>query len=65
MIQSVCNEVVIFKSFNKLHKDLLELDPKEQAAFEYFDFPSWAACKSSQQDLSELMRIKSGWPEDL
>jgi hypothetical protein len=55
----------IYKSFGKLHKDLPEPEPKEQEAFEYFDFPSWAACKSSQQNLSELMRIKSGLPEDL
>lgn len=61
------NDTELRKLFGKLHKDLLELeqDPKEQAAFEYFDFPSWAACKSEKKDLSELMRIKSGWPEDL
>lgn len=47
------------------HLAKLEEDPFEKSAFEYFDFPAWAASKVSGRNFRELIREKAGVTEEL
>lgn len=48
---------------NQLAK--LEEDPFEKSAFEYFDFPAWAAAKVSGRNFREVIEEKAGVTEEL
>jgi hypothetical protein len=53
--------------FAELHGQLkvLEQDPFEKSAFEYFDFPAWAEAKASGKLFSEIVKDKAGLTEEL
>lgn len=44
---------------------LLEKDPFEKSAFEYFDFPAWAQAKVSGRNFRETIEEKAGLTEEL